>query len=139
MAAKKLSTVEVPKNEYKNYLEKGLQFFAVMKSCLQDGDWDAVVLNGVHASISLSDALTVFILGKRSSSQFHLDASGLFSQAMEQEPEGRRNADRLAQILNWKHGAEYEPTRATEREAHDFAKITERFVEWVRVKLPFNR
>ena len=136
MAAKKRDTVDIPKSEYKNYREKGLEFFNVMKSCLQDEDWDAVVLNGVHASISLSDALTVFRLGKRSSSQLHLDASGLLSQAVEHDSEGRRNADRLAQILNWKHGAEYEPKRATEREAHDFAKIVERFVEWVRMKLP---
>jgi HEPN domain-containing protein len=136
MTAKQISFVDVPKAEYRNFRDKGLQFFSVMKSCLQDGDWDAVLLNGVHAAISLSDAMTVFVLGRRSSGKSHLDASGLLSQAVSQESEGRRNADRLAQILNWKHDAEYEPKRASEREAYDFAKIVERFVEWVRTKLP---
>ena len=135
MVAKKLNSVQVPKVEYGNYRDKGLQFFNVMKSCLQDGDWDAVLLNGVHASISLSDAITVFALGQRSSSRSHLDAAGLLGQAVSQDPEGRRNADRLAQILNWKHDAEYEPKRASEREAYDFAKIVERFMEWARSKL----
>lgn len=91
MAARQLSTVDVPKGEYKNYREKGLQFFNVMKSCLQEGDWDAVVLNGVHTSISLSDALTVVRLGTRSSGKSHLDAAGLLSQAMAGDPEGRRD------------------------------------------------
>lgn len=136
MAAKKINTTDVSKGEYRNYRDKGLQFFSVMKSCLQDKDWDAALLNGVHASISLSDAVTVFALGKRSSGSSHLDAAVLLSQAMGQDKEGRRNADRLAQILNWKHDAEYEPKRASEREAYDFAKIVERFVEWVRTRLP---
>lgn len=136
MAPRKINTVDVPKPEYKNYREKGTQFFNVMKTCLQDRDWDAVLLNGVHASISLSDALTVFYLGKRSSGQSHQDAAILLSQAMDQNEEGRRYSDRLAQILNWKHAAEYESKRASEREAHDFAKIVERFIEWARKKLP---
>jgi len=136
MAARKINTVDVPKTDYRNFRDKGLQFFQVMKSCLQDGDWDAVLLNGVHAAITLSDAVTAFSLGKRSSSKSHLDASSLLGQAVSQDEEGRRNADRLAQILNWKHDAEYEPKRATEAEAYDFAKIVERFVDWVRGELP---
>lgn len=136
MVARKIITVEVAKSEFRNFRDKGVQFFQVMKTCLQDGDWDAVLLNGVHAAICLSDAVTTLCLGKRSSSKSHFDASTLLGQAVSQDEEGRRNADRLAQILNWKHDAEYEPKRATESEAYDFSKIVERFMEWARIKLP---
>ena len=136
MAPKKLSTAEVPKGEYKNYREKGKQFAGVMKNCLQQEDWDAVILNGVHASICLADAVTVFLIGKRSTGKSHQDAAFLLSQAAGQDEEGRRQADRLAQILNWKHEAEYEPTRASQNEARDFEKIVTRFMQWAATRLP---
>ncbi len=136
MTPKKLSTAEVPKGEFRNYRDKGKQFAAVMRICLQQGDWDAAVLNGVHASICLADAVTVFLIGKRSTGKSHQDAAFLLSQATGQDDEGRRQADRLAQILNWKHDAEYEPTRATETEARDFEKTVTRFVQWAESRLP---
>ena len=136
MAPKKLSTAEVPRGEFRNYREKGRQFFDVMKTCIQKGEFDAAILNGVHATISLADAVTVFLIGKRSTGRSHQDAAFLLSQAAGQEEEGKRQADRLAQILNWKHDNEYEPTRSSESEAREFEKIVGRFVQWALAKLP---
>lgn len=129
---KKINTADVSRGEYRDYRSKGLQFFNVMKICLQDREWDAVLLNGVHAAISLSDAITTFKLGKRSTAKSHRDAVILLSQAVAQSVEGGRNADRLGEILNCKHSAEYESRRSTEREARDFAKLVERFAEWAQ-------
>ncbi|MBI4374024.1 MAG: HEPN domain-containing protein [Deltaproteobacteria bacterium] len=132
----KRSTTEVPKEKFREYRNKAKQFYEVMLQCLQQNDWDAVILNGVHASISLSDAVTVFLIGKRSTGKSHQEAAYLLSQAVGQEEEGRRQANRLAQILNWKHNAEYEPTRTSEREARDFEKIVTRFIQWARSRIP---
>lgn len=134
--AKQTNTTEVLKREYRSYRDKSMQFFGVMKTCLQDNEWDAVLLNGVHATISMADSITVFLLGKRSIGKSHHDSTLLLNQAVSASPEGRRNADRVAQILNYKHTAEYESQRSTEREANDFAKIVERFIDWGQKQLP---
>lgn len=135
MVASKITTTDVSKNEYTEYQKKGRQFFNVMKICLQDGEWDAVLLNGVHAAISLADALAIFRLGKRSTSKAHQDAAGLLSQALPSE-EGRKNAARLAEILNYKHPVEYEARRFTEDEARRFAQKVERLILWIEKQLP---
>ncbi|MBI3541346.1 MAG: hypothetical protein HY073_04335 [Deltaproteobacteria bacterium] len=134
--AKLIETVTVPNREFTDYREKGLQFFRVMKTCLQDSEWDAVFLNGVHAAITLSDALAVFRLGKRSKGKSHQDATVLLGQIVSQEEEGKRYAARLSAILNWKNEAEYDSRRFTEQEAYRFAQSVERFMEWIQKQLP---
>lgn len=136
MSPKKINAADVSKSDYRDYRSKGMQFFNVMKICLQDEEWDAVLLNGVHAAISLSDAVTVFKLGKRATGRSHQDATILLNQAVSQDDEGRKNSGRLGEILNYKHVAEYEPRRSTQREAHDFAKLVERFIDWAQKCLP---
>lgn len=137
MAAKKLSTTDVPKHAYADFHGKGMQFFTVMQLCFQDKEWDAVFLNGVHAAISLTDAITVYRIGKRSASQSHQDAATLLRQAVP-NTDGQKNAVRLAEILNWKHEVEYEPRRFTQPEASGFTKAVERFSEWAQKQLPLT-
>ncbi|MBI2346458.1 MAG: hypothetical protein HYV03_06175 [Deltaproteobacteria bacterium] len=136
MTAKKISATTVAKHEFANYRDKGLQFFCAMQLCFQDQWWDSVFLNGVHAAISLADAVAVFRLGKRSTAQSHRDAMELFAQAVGDNPEGERHAKRLGEILNWKHEVEYEPRRLTAAEAQRFVQSVQRFVEWVKQQLP---
>lgn len=131
---KQVPTKNVQKSEYKDYQAKGKQFFDVMLVCLQDEEWDAVLLNGVHACISFNDAVTTLYLGKRSSSKAHQDCANLLLQALS-SPEAKKNAARLIEILNLKNLVEYEPRRFTQAAAHDFAKKVERFVDWVQTLL----
>ena len=83
MAAQRFRTTDVPTPKYVDFREKGLQFFAVMRLCFQDREWDAAFLNGVHAAISLADAVTVYRIGKRSTSQSHSDVAALLRQAVQ--------------------------------------------------------
>ncbi len=131
---KQISTKSIQKNEYKNYQDKGKQFFDVMLICLQDGEWDAVLLNGIHACISFNDAITTLYLGKRSSGKAHQDCAHLLLQALS-STEAKRNADRLIEIINLKNLVEYEPRRFTQDAAHDFAKKVERFTSWAQTVL----
>lgn len=133
--AKQIPTRPVAKSEYKNYRDKGVQFFHVMQICLEDGEWDAALLNGVHACISFNDAITTWHLGKTSSGKSHQDSIHLLSQAIS-SADGKRNSTRLAEIINFKNLVEYEPRRFTETDARNFEKKVERFVEWVRTQLP---
>lgn len=133
--ATKVNTTTVPKSEYKSFQEKANQFFNVMNMCLNDHEWDAVLLNGLHAAMSINDALCVFRLGLRSISKMHQDAVRLLIQAVSTE-DGKKNAHRLAEILNLKHTVEYEPRRFTENEARQFATKVDRFKNWVEAQMP---
>ena len=134
--ARTISTAIVPKQEYAAYRAKALQFFTVMKLCLQDQEWDAVLLNGVHAAISMNDALTVFRLGQRSASKSHQDATILLSHVVAKEKHGKQQVAHLSRILNYKNLVEYEPRRFSAREAVEFAKQVDRFFTWVQELLP---
>lgn len=136
MAPKKIAAVNVERGQHVDYLKKALQFFNVMKMCLQDGEWDAVLLNGIHASISINDALTIFRLGKRSSGKSHQEATILLSQVVAGQEEGKKNVSRLSQILDAKNAVEYESRCFSEKEARHLAQQVERFVEWAQRQLP---
>lgn len=136
MAAKKIKTTTVSKHEYASYLKKGQEFYDVMKTALGDGDWNTVLLLGVHAAISATDALLTFHAGKRSIGKSHQDAVVLLTQALPAGEDVQKNANRLAQILNEKHLVEYEPSEFTETQAYNFAQRVERFMDWVISQLP---
>src|SRR3989338_1665236 len=132
---KTVKTTAVSKNNYKSYQEKSDQFFNVMNTCLSDREWDAVLLNGVHAAISINDALCVFRLGLRSTSKMHQDSVRLLIQA-DPTSDGKKNATRLADILNQKHEIEYEPRRFKESEARQFAEKVARFKNCAEKHIP---
>lgn len=132
---KQIKTTAVPKREYKDYWGKSQQMLRTMRFCLEDHEWDAVVFNGVHACICASDALTVFCLGKRSTSQSHQDATILLKQAANSS-DAEKYTSRFSEILNLKHLVEYEPRRFDGSEAFDFTKKVERFINWIQTKLP---
>ena len=136
MAAKKIQTTHVPKVHYADYLGKARQFHGVMLTSLEDSDWDSVLLPGVHAVISLTDALLIFHAGRRSISQSHQDVVSLLVQSLPDKEDVRQNANRLSQLLNEKHSVEYEPRRFTEKEALEFSKKVDRYFEWVLKQLP---
>lgn len=136
MVAQRLSTAKVARNEYLNYLEKALEFYSVMTICLQDKEWDSVLLLGVHSAIGLCDALTVFHGGVRSVGQDHRDAVNLLSQTLSSKEGVGQNVKRLSAIINEKNKVSYEPKRFHEKEARSFAQLVERFMEWGRKLLP---
>ncbi|MBF0103786.1 MAG: hypothetical protein HQM16_00535 [Deltaproteobacteria bacterium] len=131
----KVNTVAVIKNEYKSYKKKADQFFAVMNMCLEDREWDAVFLNGLHAVISISDALCVFQLGQRSTGRSHTDASKLLQQAYP-TAEGKKRAGQFFEMINIKNEVEYTPRLFQEGEARTFSLKVSRFIEWAVKKLP---
>lgn len=133
--AKHINTTLVPISRFTEYRDKGRQFLRVMRMCQQDQEWDAAMVNGVHAAISMNDALCVFRLGKRSNGPSHQDAVRLLQQTSSTD-KIQKNAQRLSDILNWKQVAEYTPRRISRSEAGKFAQQVERFFEWAESQLP---
>lgn len=131
-----IKMASVPKHLFANYLKKAEQFRGVMEFCFQDREWDAVLLNGLHACISITDAVLVFQAGVRSISPNHQDAVRLLDQYLEKDPDIDKQASRLSQIIDEKNKVSYEAKLYNEKEAKKFYDQVNRFFEWALTKLP---
>lgn len=133
---KTVKQTTVPKHLYANYLKKAQQFHAVMEFCFQDGEWDAVLLNGLHACISITDAVLVFQSGIRSISSNHQDAVRLLNQSLEKDLEINKQTTRLSKIIDEKNKVAYESKLHNEKETKKFRDQVIRYFDWALTKLP---
>jgi HEPN domain-containing protein len=134
MTPKKLSTRSVSRERHATYLKKAKEFLRAAESSMKLGDWDAVGLNAVHASISAADALLVYYGGVRSTGESHHDVAGLLRQHIKDDQLGSK-IQTLSKVLGYKSLAAYEDRELTEAEARDVEKLTRRFLEWAQERL----
>lgn len=134
MAARKLKTVNVAKNDYKIFLGKARDFYEVMLNARDTENWTAVGLNAVHCAISCCDALLTFHLGTRSAGEDHMQAVGLLLRLPPDIEEGEANT--FKRIIIKKNLIAYECREFRQIEASDILKLAERFYRWTRSKLP---
>lgn len=128
MAAKKIKSAMIEKADAQNYWQRSQELLESMKNNLLMEKWNAAVIDGVHAAISAGDALTVVSIGKRSTSDHHLDAVELLKQAI--PPHLEPDTARLRRILHIKSHVEYGPSLVTGAEAKRVGQDVERFVQW---------
>lgn len=118
----------VEKSDAGNYWQRAQELLESMKNNLLLEKWNAAVIDGVHAVISTSDALTVAMIGKRSTSDHHMDAAELLKQAI--APDLEPEIARLRRILHIKSHVEYGPSLVTHSEAKRVSQDVERFIQW---------
>ena len=128
MTPKRLKTASVSKTDAQNYWKRSRELLTSMRNNLLMENWNAAVIDGVHAGISANDALTVAAIGKRSTSDHHMDAVELLQQAL--PIDGNGETARLRRILYIKSHVEYGPSLVLAKEAHDVAQNVERFLRW---------
>src|SRR5437588_12081304 len=80
MAAKKIATRNVPRDEYSSRLKNALDRRAAMERELAARAHDPALVLAVQAAIAASDAFTIFHLGERSAAGRHLDALSVFAR-----------------------------------------------------------
>lgn len=134
MAAKKIKTKVIERSEYKIYLKKANEFYDIMLQAKEMGKWNAAGLNAVHCAISSSDAMLVFYVGIRSTSENHLSVIDLLSNSV-RLPEVKSKCETLRKILVKKSIIEYENRDFTQKEALEILRLTERFYTWVVSKI----
>src|SRR3989338_5216549 len=105
MSPKKIKTSLIEKSDARNYWQRAQELFESMKNNLVTEKWNAAVIDGVHATISANDALTVATIGKRSTSDHHMDADELLKQSI--SPNLEPEIARLRRILHIKSHVEY--------------------------------
>lgn len=131
---KKIPTQSIHKQEYAAYWKKAQDFLLGMKRLYLEKNWNSTALEGIHAVISASDAILIFLQSRKSSSQRHQDLATLISNL---PVEGAQEAaHQLSKILDVKSLVEYSGDSYLSEEAEGISKRVERFFSWVRKTLP---
>lgn len=134
MAAKRLKTASVEKNDYTVFLKKAKDFYEIMLTARDTSNWTAAGLNAVHCAISCCDAMLTFHLGIRSVSEDHMQAADLLMRLPPAIEDNEANT--FKRIIAKKNLIAYECREFRQTEAIDILKLTERFYRWTTSKLP---
>lgn len=128
MTAKKVKSAFVEKSNAANYKQRAKELLESMRNNLIMENWNAAVIDGVHAAISINDALTVAFSGRRSTADSHVDAAELLKQSLPSEM--ATEDKRLRRILYVKSHVEYGPSLVTRKNAEEVSRDVERFFAW---------
>jgi len=126
----------IDETNWKNYLLKSQQFLETAQDAFDNEQWNSVGLTAVHAAISANDAITVYIMKKRSVSEKHSDAAELLSECFKRDAESRKFSKHLLWLIGRKNLVEYESRLFYKKEAEEALKHAERFLNWAKIKLP---
>jgi uncharacterized protein (UPF0332 family) len=132
----KFKTRDVAKSLYTNFLKKAEECFHAAKNSFVSQEWNAATINAIHSCIAACDAICVYFLGKRHAGESHEDAVSLFKTIKSSGEEININANRILRILRIKNMAEYEERLVYRSESEKVLKDCERFLEFVKRKLP---
>ena len=127
-------TKPVDREKASSYKAIAEQFYETMQDALIAGRWNAVGLNGIHASISLTDAILAKYKGIRSTDSNHIMSADLLGQVFQNE-EGKKYKRRLEEILRLKNLVSYEGRTFTESEATKMVQSVARFFSWGKEKV----
>ena len=127
-------TKSVDRSKASNYKVIAEQFYETMQDALEARRWNAVGLNGIHASISLTDAILAKYKGIRSTDSNHIMSADLLGQVFQNE-EGKKYKRRLEEILRLKNLVSYEGREFSESEGSKIALSVERFFSWATQKV----
>jgi HEPN domain-containing protein len=119
-----------PKSDARLYLNKAQQFLRESAVALEAQRYDACLLNAIHAAISASDAATVALAGRRSTSPDHQRAAEMLEEVAGAAPDIRTRVRQLRALLSIKNAAEYESRPARAGDARDAWERASRLVEW---------
>jgi len=132
----KFKTRDVEKSLYVNYLKRAEECCHAAKSSFIAHEWNAATISAIHAVIAASDAMCIYFLGKRNACESHNEAVLLFKTIKHDDDGINTNANRMSKILSIKNMAEYEERLVLKTEAERVLKDCERFLEYVKIKLP---
>jgi len=121
-----------------NYRRRADEFFQAMKTEEEKARYNAAALLGVHASIALTDALTVREAGKRAADEEHREATKLLKTVCRQKKVADDGSERLGRILAHKTDIAYgEHFVAEDSDRLKAIRLNaERFFLWARRSFP---
>lgn len=135
MAAKRIATRDVPRDEYPSRLKNARDRLAAMERELAAHAYDPALVLAVQGAIAASDAFTIFHRGERSAAGQHLDALSVFSRVtgVEGLEEARKH---LSKLLQEKFSIECSGKSLKPKEVESLVEHARRFFSWVEKHLP---
>ncbi len=127
-----MKTREVDRSKAGFYLQKAQECENSMERAFDAGEWNACVINAIHAAISSADALCVAKLGIRNAGERHEDAVVLFQRIDAGNEDIKRNVKHLSELLSIKTDAEYGERLFQQRDAEMAKKHAERLFVFVK-------
>jgi hypothetical protein len=134
MSPKDIKTVQVPKSDYRIFLNRADEFHYTMQKAAQGEKWAAVGLNAVHCAISCCDALLTYYMGVRSIGDDHIQATELLQRLPNEVEDGQ--AANYRRIIAKKNLIAYENREFRSVDALEIMKMLDRFYNAAIKKLP---
>ncbi len=124
---------KVDQYKFTNYIRRAEECLRAGQYAFERREFDACVINYVHSAISASDAVCVYFLKKRSAADDHRVAPYLLQQI---DKDCAEQATRLSRLIGLKSESEYGEVNMTEKDAEQAKLDAERFLHFVKSKLP---
>ena len=128
MTAKGLKVVNVKRSDYVAYYNRAKDFYEGMINAEKSSLWNTLGLTAVHCVISLTDALTVYFSGIRSSGEDHQQAAELLKRIPVENSDQYSRRFRL--IIAKKNAIAYDEREFYKSEAREILKQVIRFYGW---------
>ena len=134
MAGKK-KTRTVEKNLYSGFLKKAECSYDTFDKCIEDENWHSVGVNGVHACISIADAICVGLSGLKNAGD-HTMGPLLLKEILGKygiSKDLAKHCQQYSEVINLKNLIEYEAKVFHKTSVQTLIKKTQRFYEWGRL------
>ncbi len=95
------------KDHFIDYYKRADEFFKAMSDEEEFERYNASALLGIHASIALTDSLTIYEKGKRAADEQHRDAVKLLKSVCNTKGISKDGPNRLGRILSKKNFVAY--------------------------------
>lgn len=130
-----MKTRQVDRSKAGFYLQKAEECKNSMEKAFESHEWNACVINAIHAAISSADALCIAKLGERNAGERHEDAVVLFHRIDSGSEDIKRNIRHLSELLSIKTDAEYGERLFRENDAQVAVKHAERLFMFVKERV----
>ncbi len=127
-----MRTRSVDRHMATNYLKRAEQCRNAAMREQEAEEWDAVVINAIHAAISAADAVCVIKKGVRNAGESHTDEIALLMSIDPANEDIKRAVHHLSSLLSIKTDAEYGDRLSNKRDAEDAIRHSERLLSFAR-------
>lgn len=127
-----MKTRKFEKNRFLDYCKRAEEFFKAMNDEVEFERYNASALLGIHASIAITDSITIYEGGKRSADEQHMEAVKFLKSICNAKGISEDGSNRLGKILSEKnfvaYGEHFKPVDDTKLQ--NIHLNVKRFFEW---------
>lgn len=130
-----IKIVRVAGFEARAYPAKAREFVKAAEASLEASQFDAAMLNAVHAAIASADAVTAGLGGVRSADPDHGRVVALLAKVLREAGVTATPPSQIERLIAKKNLVAYETRRATGREALEAVERAKRVLAWAEAIL----